>query len=332
MFSFFPHRAKHTQAAASADLESVTLQRGQELLAGMRRHNRRLAGMRKQASDRLLDWAMGDASFKTQLFRYVDVFPTLNSPELVHDVLLDYLHQPNVVLPPGLGWGLKAGGMLKGSLAKTVTGSIERMADSFIAGANVAAALPQLARQWQDNIAFSVDLLGEASLSDDEADAYLQRYLRLIVELDEATRTWPAQPVLESDHLGATPRVNVSVKISSLSAHVKPEDFAGTIERLSARIAPLLNCAAERGVFVNFDMEQSAYKDLTIALFQRCCEQIDFSAGIAIQAYLRSGPADATNLIEWAKRTGRQVTVRLIKGAYWDYELIHAEEQGWPVP
>ncbi len=37
-------------------------------------------------------------------------------------------------------------------------------------------------------------------------------------------------------------------------------------------------------------------------------------------------------LIEWSKRTGRQVTVRLVKGAYWDYETINAEQQGWPVP
>jgi hypothetical protein len=47
---------------------------------------------------------------------------------------------------------------------------------------------------------------------------------------------------------------------------------------------------------------------------------------------LRSGDDDARRIIEWSKRTGRQVTVRLVKGAYWDYETINAEQQGWPVP
>src|SRR5690606_4654048 len=73
-------------------------------------------------------------------------------------------------------------------------------------------------------------------------------------------------------------------------------------------------------------------KDLTLELFMRACEEIDFEAGLAMQAYLRSGPDDARRLAEWAKRTGRIVTVRLVKGAYWDYETIHAEQMGWPCP
>jgi len=64
----------------------------------------------------------------------------------------------------------------------------------------------------------------------------------------------------------------------------------------------------------------------------RCCDEINFPAGLAMQAYLRSGDADAKRIIEWSKRTNRCVTVRLVKGAYWDYETIHAEEMGWPVP
>src|SRR4029453_4084908 len=59
---------------------------------------------------------------------------------------------------------------------------------------------------------------------------------------------------------------------------------------------------------------------------------VDFEAGLAMQAYLRSGVDDARRISDWSKRTGRQVTVRLVKGAYWDYETIHAEQQGWPVP
>ena len=139
-------------------------------------------------------------------------------------------------------------------------------------------------------------------------------------------------PCLENDHLGPVPRTSISVKLSALSPRTDPIDFEGSLRTLAANIEPILRKAAERQVTVYFDMEQAALKDLSIALFRRCCETIDFPAGLAIQAYLRSGPEDAAELIDWARRSGRQVTVRLIKGAYWDYELIHAERMGWPVP
>ena len=61
-------------------------------------------------SQKLIDWAMKDEAFKVQLFRFVDAFPTLKTPQQVHDHLTDYLSQPGVTTPPGLGLGMKAGG------------------------------------------------------------------------------------------------------------------------------------------------------------------------------------------------------------------------------
>src|SRR5262249_48933417 len=135
-----------------------------------------------------------------------------------------------------------------------------------------------------------------------------------------------------SDHLGPIPRTNVSIKISSLSARCDPIDTEGAVGDLMKRLGPILTAAGERGVFVNFDMEQFALKDLTLGTFMRCCQGLKFEAGLAMQAYLRSGEADARRICEWAARTGRIVTVRLVKGAYWDYQVIHAEQMGWPCP
>ncbi|MEY4842070.1 MAG: hypothetical protein RJA12_794, partial [Planctomycetota bacterium] len=142
----------------------------------------------------------------------------------------------------------------------------------------------------------------------------------------------PANARLESDHLGAIPRVNVSIKISSLHARTDPIDTESSIRGLMKGLRPILQAAQQRGVLINFDMEQFALKDLTLELFMRCCEEIPFHAGLAMQAYLKSGDDDARRVVEWSKRTGRVVTVRLVKGAYWDYETIHAEQQGWPCP
>ncbi len=319
------------QPVAAADLEGRTQQLGRALLESMRVHRPSFLSRRVWA-DKLMDWAMQDPQFKVQMFRFVDVFPTLQGHDQIHDVLLDYLTQPGVEVPAGLGLGLKAGGVMKGTLARTISSQITRMAENFIAGRDATTALPKLKQLWQEGIGFSVDLLGEACLSDAESNAYRDRYLDLLHVLPAAIADWPAQASIESDYLGPIPRGNISIKISSLSARIAPEDFAGSIDRLAESLRPILELAAQEQVLINFDMEQDRLKDLTLALFCRCCEQVDFPAGLALQAYLRSGPDDAARLIKWAREQGRQVTVRLIKGAYWDYEIIHAQQMGWPIP
>ena len=316
--------------AASA-AEAAVLELGRELLDRSARHRSGLLSS-SYWSDALMNWSMKDEAFKVQLFRFVDAFPTLKTPEQVHDHLEDYLSQPGVTLPPGLGIGLKAGGMAKGLVAKTMSGRIEGMAAKFIAGRDAADALPMLEKLWKRGLAFSVDLLGEACVSHAEAEVYRGKYLDLIRNLPEAAAKWPANPRLDADHLGPIPRTNVSIKISSLYAATDPIDFEGSLRGLLAALKPVLEAAAERGVFVNFDMEQHALKDLTLELFKRCCDAVEFEGGLAMQAYLRSGDADARHIAEWASRRGRPVTVRLVKGAYWDYETIHAEQMGWPVP
>ncbi len=315
----------------SASADALAVQIGRELLRYARRHRAGVLSS-KFWSDQLMNWAMKDPAFKVQLFRFVDVFPMLDRPAKVHDYLIDYLSQPGVTLPPGMELGLKAGGLAKGILAKTIAGRITAMAGNFIAGTDAASAVPKLKKLWNEGIAFSVDLLGEACVSDREALVYRQRYLDLVETLPEQTRPWPANATLESDHLGPVPRTNVSIKISSLCARTDPIDFDGSIDRLTEALRPILEAARRRDVLVNFDIEQFALKDLTLSLFERCCEEIDFTAGLALQTYLRSADDDARRLIAWSKRTGRQVTVRLIKGAYWDYEVVHAEQMGWPVP
>jgi len=316
---------------ATADFEAEVRRLGGELLDVARSGK---AGVLSKSfwSDQLLDWSMRDPAFKVQLLRFVDVFPTLRDSGQVHAHLIDYLNAPGIKLPPGMSLGLKAGGLLKGAAAKAVAAQVTAMAQKFIAGSNPSDALPELRRMWDAGISFSVDLLGEACVSDEEAAVYRQRYLELIQTLHGQVPAWPANQILENDHLGPIPRVNVSIKISSLYARTNVADFDNSVNGVAESLRPILLAAKSAGALVNFDMEQYGLKDLTIALFERCCKEIDFEAGIAMQAYLRSGPEDAARLIDWARASGRQVTVRLIKGAYWDYETLMSEQKGWPSP
>ncbi|HEY4329999.1 MAG TPA: proline dehydrogenase family protein, partial [Phycisphaerae bacterium] len=319
--------ARHSSIATAEELESRTQAIGHELLAASRA---------KAASslwgNKLIASALADDRFRAELFRFVDVFPVLKTPAAVHRHLLEYLEQPGLHVPAGMGVALKAGGLMKGMLARTIGSQIAEMGGTFIAGRNLETALPVLEKRWAEGIGFSVDVLGEACVSHAEASTYVGRYLELVEALPAKVSAWPQREVLERDHLGTVPRANVSIKVSALDGHVSPVDTEGSLDRLTGALAPILQAAERGNVLINFDMEQHSLKELTIELFKRCCERFNFPAGIAMQAYLRSANGDARDMVQWARSRGRVVTVRLIKGAYWDYENIHAEMMGWPVP
>ena len=323
----FNGAAPHTSDA----VEARTLEIGTALLTAARSH---AAGVlsAKFYSDALMNWSMKDQAFKVQLFRFVDAYPALASSQDIHEHLVDYLSQPGVKLPPGMELGIKAGGLAKGLFASTVSGQIKAMAQKFIAGTDAAGALPMLKKLWEGGTAFSVDLLGEACVSDEEADAYQAKYLDLVSTLPGVVSGWPRQDLLEQDHLGAIPRCNVSVKVSSLSARCDAIGFDGAIADIMKRLMPILEVARDKNVLVNFDMESHALKELTLELFRRCVRKIDFPAGLAMQAYLTSGVEDARKMADFARESGRLITVRLVKGAYWDYETIHADQMGWRSP
>ncbi|HEY8649335.1 MAG TPA: proline dehydrogenase family protein, partial [Chthoniobacterales bacterium] len=178
-----------------------------------------------------------------------------------------------------------------------------------------------------------VDLLGEAVVSEPEADEYAARCLELLEGLAEQTRGW-------TDPLGAAsdlfPVVNLSVKISALYSQMNPADPADAIAHLAPKLRPILRRARELGAFVNFDLESYAHKNTTIELFKTLFSEKEFldwpHAGIVIQAYLRDAERDLCELIDWALDRGTRFTVRLVKGAYWDYEKIQARQNGWVCP
>ena len=106
--------------------------------------------------------------------------------------------------------------------------------------------------------------------------------------------------------------------------------------KISERLRPILRRAKELQALVNFDMESYALKELTLRTFKSLFEEAEFAdgpaCGIALQAYLRDCEEDLREIIDWAQRQERRITVRLVKGAYWDYETVMAHQRHWPVP
>ena len=196
----------------------------------------------------------------------------------------------------------------------------------------VSAAVGKLRKQ---GFAFTLDLLGEATISEAESDGYQQQYLNLISGLAEQPNDWP-EIVSSIAITSARFRVNVSLKLSALCSHFRPVDPAGTANEVLSRLRPILRAAREHGAYIHVDMEQYAFKDLTLDIFQQVLLEEEFrdfaDVGIVIQAYLPDAESDLQRLLNWSKKRGTPVTVRLVKGAYWDYETVSAGLRGWPVP
>src|ERR1044072_891640 len=185
----------------------------------------------------------------------------------------------------------------------------------------------------EQKIGFTVDLLGEAVVSEKETDEYAARYLDLLESLAHETKEW-------TDTLGKNftlfPVVNLSVKISALYSQINPADPTDAIAHLAPKLRPLLRRARQLGAFINFDMESYAHKNTTLELFKSIFAEEEFRdwphAGIVTQAYLRDSEADLRNLIEWGRARGTRFAVRLVKGAYWDYETSKSRQNGWDCP
>ncbi len=277
-----------------------------------------------------------DETAKVQLFRFIDVLPTLRTDQEVARYLQEYLlpYMPSALrYPAGL---LSPRSFVGRALGRATRISMRWLAKRFIAGATVEEALAVLQRLRRRRMAFTLDVLGEATVSEEEAERYMHRYLSLLETLAPKIAGWKVIEQIDLDHRGRLPRMHVSLKLSSLSANFDPTDPEGTSRAVKARLRPILRTAQRREAFVTIDMEQYRYKDLTLRIFKELLEEEEFKnfdrVGIALQAYLKDTERDLLDLIAWGKRRGSPVTVRLVKGAYWDYEIVIARQEGWPVP
>jgi RHH-type transcriptional regulator, proline utilization regulon repressor / proline dehydrogenase / delta 1-pyrroline-5-carboxylate dehydrogenase len=320
----------------AADLEATVAAEGARLFDLMEKAPPPAFFSQKGAYARLMEWAMKDPAFKAQLFRFVDVLPSLTSSDQVVQHLQEYLGDRAVQLSPSLKFGLSAAKLAPGVLAATIRTHVQGMAREFVAGESPEDLVKRFRANAHAGIATTIDLLGETVLTEAEADTFLQRNIDVLNTLAAAIQREPEPCFSDHGASGPLPRLNLSVKVSALTPDVNPADPQTSLRALQKRLRPLLRRAAEVNAFINFDMESYRFKDLTFELFRAIFSDPEFrekpGAGIAIQAYLRDSGADLDALIAWASRIHRPVTVRLVKGAYWDYETTLALQRGWPIP
>ncbi len=280
---------------------------------------------------RLMALSMRDERFKAQLFRFVDVLPSLRRSSEIVEHLDEYFSDDG--FGPLVGVGVRLARIVPWVSGRVLRWNVSGMARQFIAGRNPDDVMATLRKRHAQKIGFTVDLLGEGVVSEAQADEYAARYLDLLEKLARETKGW-------SDPLGKNselfPVVNLSVKISALYSQISPADPADAINHLAPKLRPLLRRARELGAFINFDMESYAHKNITLELFKTIFTEEEFkdwpNAGIVIQAYLRDAEVDLRDLIEWGRARGTRFAVRLVKGAYWDYETTKSRQNGSHAP
>lgn len=285
-----------------------------------------------------LDAAMRDPVLRAPLFHLVDVLPSLTHPSEIAQHAAALMVKSRAQAPVrsaviGLAARLP---ILSGVLAHLMRAQTEFLGKRFIVGTNLADATASLASMHKARIGFSLDVLGEATHSDREGEEFAMKYQTMIHDLANETERWPYSAILQESPHGSIPIGNVSVKVSALDPRLDPVATEASVARLYKRLRPIVARCKERNIFLNLDMESWDLHEITLQTFERLAMDDEFRKfrhmGMVLQAYLRNSFETAERIIALARTRGTPFTVRLVKGAYWDYEVAHARQYGYECP
>ena len=245
-------------------------------------------------------------------------------PEDVHVAAAELrrlAHRPPRFLAAHLRGAIRAGA-LAGTLAPGLAVPMARLAlrrivSHLVIDASDRRLSEAIAHLRADGTRLNLNLLGEAVLGRREADRRLKRTRALLERADV-------------DY--------VSIKVSAAVPPHSPWAFDQAVEEIQTRLLPLFELAAQRGKFINLDMEEYRDLDLTVAVFTGLMEReqlLSLEAGIVLQAYLPDALGALMHLEQWAAarraRGGAAIKVRLVKGANLPMERVEAELHGWPL-
>jgi RHH-type proline utilization regulon transcriptional repressor/proline dehydrogenase/delta 1-pyrroline-5-carboxylate dehydrogenase len=274
-----------------------------------------------EVADKLIADKLGDADFERHLGSSESVFVNATTWALM---LTGRLVHPKSLEETGLHSQLAR---MVNRLGEPVVRAAMRqamriMAHQFVMGRTIAEALERAAGKDERRYRYSYDMLGEAALTAEDAERYMQAYA-------DAIKTLGARPGRSADPFDAP---GVSVKLSALCPRFEYSQSGRAVVELRDRVEALALGAVDAGVALTVDAEEADRLELTLEVFRgvlRAERLRDWPGlGIAVQAYQRR----AHHVVEWldslATSMNRTIPVRLVKGAYWDTEIKRAQEQG----
>lgn len=291
---------------------------------------------------KVMDWSMKNEAFKREMFRFVDVFPYLTRPESVASHIQEYFCRSDQDFPKSMQWGLKMvkpDSMVARMAAKSIASNIDSMGKQFITGSNIQDAAPTMKKIRDQGVSWTVKILKEAVTSKKDEEEFVQKQIALLEEYHELQKGWPALGGASGDlDWGFTPKSNVSLMASCLFSQYQTKACAldYVIDMAKERLRPIYRKAMELGAYVLLDMEHLPARESTIAIFKSINEEPEFRdyphKGIAYQAYLRDAEPVLKDLLDWSKKRKQDFGIRLVKGAFWDEEVVLANQFNYPVP
>ncbi|GER00014.1 bifunctional protein PutA [Iodidimonas gelatinilytica] len=210
-------------------------------------------------------------------------------------------------------------------IRQAVNQAMRIMGRQFVFGRSIKEALKRMAKMPEQKQLMSFDMLGEGARTSETADRYFQLYKDAIT----------AVGTQESTKLGGpNTRSSVSIKISALHPRYEQTNAKAVIGDILPRLHDLALLAKEFDIQLTIDAEEADRLDLSLDLFEALARSPELlgwpGLGLALQAYQKR----ARYVVDWleilARETHRRIPVRLVKGAYWDTEIKHAQELGMP--
>jgi len=303
------------------NVEDLTQSSGRELFTIVRKESRPIIKP-YWWKEKAIMWFARDDNLRTQMLRFVDVFPVLKTTEGKNQHLREYFIHSLPHVPPLFRIAdalsrFPIGAKIVVSVAQQ---GIKTIGQHFIVGPTPEEVLIAIKKLQKEGASYTLDVLGEAVLSESEADKYMGKYISLMEQLSSLD----------------CPRIDLSLKLSALYSQFDPVDFEGSVEAVKNRLRKILRVAKNIAAPVTLDAEQYQYRELTLKIFMEILDEEEFknfeNAGIAMHTYFLDSEKKIRELIGWAKGRGVPILVRLVKGAYWDGEIITAAQKRWPIP
>lgn len=197
------------------------------------------------------------------------------------------------------------------------------MGGQYVLGRSIGEAAKRGKKENSKDTRFSFDMLGEGARTLEDADTYFHAYARAIEEIGAS-----------NDKHAVEEAPGISVKFSALHPRYEFAQHATVMKHMLPRIRTLALSAKEHGMGFTIDAEEADRLELSLDIFEALARDetlADWSGlGLVVQAYQKRAPLVVDWLVRLAHDSGRKFMVRLVKGAYWDSEIKHAQEQGLP--
>ena len=233
----------------------------------------------------------------------------------------------------GIAEWVPGGSHLSAAVARR---TIDRMAQQFIIGTDPAETAEACAALWRRHTAATVDVLGEHTHSEAEADRYAERLRSLVVALADGSESWPVDDLLEADDIGRVPKASVSVKVTALAPSFTMLTSEQGIEQATRRLLPVLEIASgeERlGLVRHGELRGEGAHPRPVPQAPRTAgDEPAARAGSWSRPTYAIPRQDLESLASWAAGRAMPPGVRLVKGSYWDTETVEAEAESWPAP